>query len=103
MPVGGDPPRGWIDLLGYREADEALAIGEMKTVIHDSGELQRQITYYTREAQWAARRAGWHPRLIVPFVVALDSEAVATVLRDNARLMRRAFPEIRRLSPAGWG
>lgn len=90
--VGGDPPRGWIDLLGYRETDDALAVGEMKTLITDAGELQRQMTYYTREAHWAARRAGWQARTIVPFVVALDTQAVANVLRANAGLLRRAFP-----------
>ena len=69
-----------------------MAIGEMKTMITDAGELQRQLGYYAREAPWAARRAGWRPRTIVPFVVALDTEAVADVLRANARLLRRAFP-----------
>ena len=90
--VGGDPPRGWIDLLAHRDVDEAMAIGEMKTMISDAGELQRQVAYYEREAHWAARRAGWRPRTIVPFVVALDTGAVADALRDNARLLRRAFP-----------
>jgi transcriptional regulator with XRE-family HTH domain len=90
--VGGDRPRGWIDLLGFRETDSAVALGEMKTLMTDAGELQRQMTYYTREAPWAARRAGWQARTIVPFVVALDTQAVANALRENAGLLKRAFP-----------
>jgi transcriptional regulator with XRE-family HTH domain len=92
VPVGGEPPRGWADLLGFREHDASLAVGELKTAILDAGELQRQMSFYLREAPWAARRAGWQPRRIVGFVVALDTDLVAEALRANGGLLRGAFP-----------
>ncbi len=92
VPVGGDPPRGWIDLVAHREIDEAMTVAEVKTLINDAGDVQRQLTYYTHEAPWAARRVGWRPRVIVPVLAVLDTESVAAVLRDNAAQLRRAFP-----------
>ena len=55
-------PRGWIDLLAFREADRALLVEETKTDIPDMGGLQRSVAFYERTALSAARRLGWRPR-----------------------------------------
>ena len=111
--IGDGNPRGWIDLLAYREADRALLVEETKTDIPDMGGLQRSVAFYERMAMSAARRLGWWPRHVAVLVVLLDSEAVARRLVDNREIVRRAFPvPIREMSawladpecpmPNGW-
>lgn len=91
--IGPDRPRGWIDLLAFRQADRALVVEETKTEIPDFGALQRSLAFYEREAVAVARRFGWQPRSVNVLVVALDSMAIAARLADNRDLVRIAFPE----------
>lgn len=90
--IGEGDPRGWIDLLAFREADRALLVEETKTDIPDMGGLQRSVAFYERMAMSAARRLGWRPRHMAVLVVLLDSETVARRLVDNREVVRRAFP-----------
>ncbi|MEO5963993.1 MAG: helix-turn-helix domain-containing protein [Candidatus Limnocylindrales bacterium] len=90
--VGSDAPRGWIDLLAFREADRALLVEETKTDIPDMGGLQRSLAFYEREAWDAARSLGWRPSRVVALVVALDTRSVAGRLADNRDTVTRAFP-----------
>ncbi len=92
VPLGDDPPRGWIDLLAFRAADAALLVEETKTEIPDFGALQRSVAFYEREAWTAARRLGWSPRRSAVLVAALDSVALGHRLADNRDLVVRAFP-----------
>ncbi len=111
--IGDGNPRGWIDLLAYREADRALLVEESKTDIPDMGGLQRSVAFYERMAMSVARRLGWWSRHVAVLVVVLDSETVARRLVDNREIVRRAFPApIREMSawladpacpmPKGW-
>ncbi len=111
--VGGDVPRGWIDLLAYREADRSLLIEETKTDLPDMGGLQRSLGFYQREAWDAARRLGWRPIRSSVLVVMLDSATVARRLADNRDLVGLAFPariadvaawleDPSRQAPRGW-
>jgi transcriptional regulator with XRE-family HTH domain len=111
--IGDGIPRGWIDLLAYREVDRALLVEESKTDIPDMGGLQRSVAFYERMAMSAARLLGWWPRHVAVLVVVLDSETVARRLVDNREIVRRAFPApIREMSawladpacpmPNGW-
>jgi hypothetical protein len=67
VPIGDPAPRGWIDLLAFRPADGSGLVGEMKGDLRDLGELQRQVSFYTRAAagppgRWAdssGRRPSW--------------------------------------------
>jgi transcriptional regulator with XRE-family HTH domain len=90
--LGGDVPRGWIDLLAYREADRSLLIEETKTDLPDMGALQRSLGFYEREAWDAAQRLGWRPIRLSVLVVTLDSATVARRLADNRDLVGLAFP-----------
>ena len=92
VPTGRDSPTGWIDLLGYRPVDAALAIVELKADLPDVGGLQRQVTWYEREAPFAARRLGWLPASAAVIVVCLDTDAVARSLRDHRGLLASSFP-----------
>lgn len=91
--VGDQAPRGWIDILAYREADRSLLVEESKSDIPDVGGLQRSLSFYQSTAWEAARKLGWNPRRIAVLVVALDSDTIAGRLRDNREVLGRAFPE----------
>jgi transcriptional regulator with XRE-family HTH domain len=90
--IGGDRPRGWIDLLAYRDADRSLLVEETKCDLPDMGGLQRRLAFYAREAWDLAGRDGWRPRRVFVLVVALDSASLATRILDNRDLLRQAFP-----------
>lgn len=90
--IGGDVPRGWIDLLAFRQADRALVVQETKTDLPDMGGLQRSVAFYERSALSAARGLGWDARTVVVLVVLLDSEAMGRRLADNREIVSRAFP-----------
>jgi transcriptional regulator with XRE-family HTH domain len=89
---GPHGPRGWIDLMAFRETDRALIVDETKGELDDMGALQRSLAFYEREAWAAARRLGWHPRSVTVICVALDSEAVARRVDANRDVVARAFP-----------
>ncbi len=91
VPIGIGAPRGWIDLLAFREADLALLVEESKTELEDMGAIQRSVAFYEREAVAAARHVGWYPRSVVVALCVLDSSAVARRLVENRDLARRAF------------
>jgi transcriptional regulator with XRE-family HTH domain len=113
VAIGDGFPRGWIDLLAFRPADQALLVEETKTDVPDMGALKRSVAFYEREAVAAARRLGWRPARVAVLVVALDTEAVARRLADNRDVVTRAFParvpdlaawlrDPDRQSPKGW-
>jgi transcriptional regulator with XRE-family HTH domain len=90
--VGVGRPRGWIDLLGYREEDRALLVEETKCDLPDMGGLQRRLAFYAREARAVAAGLGWHPRRVVVLVVGLDTASMGARLADNRDLIRQSFP-----------
>jgi len=90
--IGEGVPRGWIDLVAFREADGTLIVEETKTEIHDVGALQRSLGFYAREAWRVAEQLGWRPRRIVVICVVLDSDAVAERILASRALLRDAFP-----------
>jgi transcriptional regulator with XRE-family HTH domain len=92
VPIGDRPPRGWIDLLAYREGDASLLVEESKTELLDVGATQRSLAYYERESLAVARGLGWRPRRVITLLAALDSRAVASVIVENRQLLARAFP-----------
>ena len=92
VAIGDGIPRGWIDILAFRDADAALLVEESKTEIPDFGALQRSLAFYQREAPFVARGLGWKPRRVVVLVAALDSAAIGRRLQYNRELVARAFP-----------
>ena len=83
---------GWIDLLAYDPRSRTLLVIEVKTRLDDVGAIERQLGWYTRSAQDVARRLGWAPRRVVPWLLALASDECDLRLRADAELMGRAFP-----------
>lgn len=93
VQIGAIVPRGWIDLVAYRESDRSLLVEETKSDIPDMGRLQRSVSFYQSMAWEVARSLGWNPARIAVLVVALDTEAVAGRLADNREVVTRVFPE----------
>ncbi len=113
VQIGETVPRGWIDLLAFRESDASLVVEETKTDILDAGGLLRQVGFYQREAANAARRLGWRAERTTVLVVALDTELVARRIQANRDLLAAAFPtsprelsawihDPARARPSGW-
>ena len=90
--IGDGAPRGWIDLLAFREADRSLLVDETKTELRDIGGLQRSLAFYEREAWEVARRLGWRPARTKVLVLGLDSGAIGRQILDTHDLIGRAFP-----------
>ncbi|MEJ7696498.1 MAG: hypothetical protein WKF78_07765 [Candidatus Limnocylindrales bacterium] len=54
---------GWIDLLAFHPPTGTLLIIEIKTEIHDFGDIERSMDAGMRRGAWdAARRLGWRPK-----------------------------------------
>jgi transcriptional regulator with XRE-family HTH domain len=92
VQIGGQHPRGWIDLLAFRSEDRALVVEEAKTEIPDMGGLQRSLSFYAREARTVATGLGWPARSVTVLVLGLDSETMARRLADNRAIVEQAFP-----------
>lgn len=92
VPTGPSAPTGWIDILAFRAADNALLVIEVKTTIPDAGDLLRQVSRYEREATWAAQRQGWQPTTTRVAVVVLDTAEVREALDGNRDLLGTAMP-----------
>lgn len=97
VPIGSDRVRGWIDLLAWRAHDRLLIVVEVKADVDDLGALERQVSWYEREAWDAARRLGWRPARVAVVVLALASRRNAELVRRHVDVLRRRFPT----APAG--
>lgn len=83
---------GWIDLLAFHAATGTLLISEIKTELHDIGELQRTVAWYEREAWAVARRLGWSPRRTVTCLFILATQENDARIAGNRELLAQAFP-----------
>lgn len=94
VPIGGDRVRGWIDLMALDGPRRLVVIVEGKGDLSDLGALERQVTWYEREAPWAARRLGWErPRSQMVLVAALATRHNAEFVRDNRAALKARFPD----------
>jgi transcriptional regulator with XRE-family HTH domain len=92
VEIGAGRGRGWIDLLGYRDADRALLVVEFKTEIHDVGQIQRSLAWYGREAWRAARSRGWRPRSVSILLLVLDTIEKEARVRASRELLLSELP-----------
>jgi len=96
---------GWIDILAFEPATRTMLVIEVKTEIHDLGRVERTLTWYKRESWAAARRLGWRPQRVRPWLLVLATEANDARLRDNRAAVGQSFParSMDMLEPAGTG
>lgn len=92
VEVGGDRSRGWIDILAYHPTTGLMLVIEVKTELHDLGQIERTLGWYEREAWASGRRLGWQPRRVVGTLLLLATEANDDRLRSNRDALDAGFP-----------
>lgn len=92
VEVGGDRSRGWIDLMAFNPANGHLLVVEIKTEIHDLGQIDRTLGWYEREAWPAARRLGWRPVSLTGCLLLLMTDENDAAVGFNREGLRRLFP-----------
>ena len=65
---------GWIDLMAFEPRTRTLVIVEVKTRLDDIGAMERQVSWYERDAHRLARQLGWRPRSATTWLLLLASE-----------------------------
>jgi transcriptional regulator with XRE-family HTH domain len=91
VEVGGDRSRGWIDILAFHPETGTLLVIELKTEIHDLGQMERSLGWYEREAFAAARRLGWRPRRAIGCLLLLASRANDERVASNRASIEDGF------------
>jgi transcriptional regulator with XRE-family HTH domain len=92
VEVGGDRSRGWIDVLAFHPVTRWLLVIEIKTEIHDLGQIERSLGWYEREAWLAARRLGWHPGRTIGCLLLLATAANDARVAANRESFAAGFP-----------
>jgi hypothetical protein len=92
VEIGADRSRGWVDLLAFNPRTRLLLVIEVKTEIHDLGQIDRVIGWYEREAWAAARRFGWRPVAATGCLLLLMTQRNDAAARFNRESLRRIFP-----------
>ena len=83
---------GWIDILAFDERTGTMLIIEVKTVIDDVGQLERQLGFYERLARMTDQVRAWDPRRVQTWLLGLASHDVDTTISQHADLFRRSLP-----------
>jgi DNA-binding XRE family transcriptional regulator len=84
---------GWIDLLAFEPRTRTLVIVEVKTRLDDIGAIERQVSWYERDANRIARQFGWHPRFVTTWLLVLASDEVERQISVHRELLGRTFPD----------
>ncbi len=84
--------RGWIDLLAYHQRRETLLLVEVKTELHDVGQIERTVGWYERVSWAAARQLGWRPTTSATALVVLATDVNDDRVRENREILGLAFP-----------
>jgi transcriptional regulator with XRE-family HTH domain len=92
VEIGHDRSRGWIDILAFHPGSGILLVIEVKTEIHDIGEIERTMNWYQREATRAARRFGWQATSVSSALLILDSRANDERILSSRSVFATAFP-----------
>jgi transcriptional regulator with XRE-family HTH domain len=92
---------GWIDVLAFDPRTRTLLVIEIKTEIHDLGQVQRTLGWYTARAHEAAVNRGWSPRVVRAALLVLATEEADRRIRANEDLITVAFP-VRATWLAAW-
>jgi transcriptional regulator with XRE-family HTH domain len=86
VDVGTDRWPGFADVLAFHPGSHVLYVIEVKTEIHDLGEIDRQLGVAERGAWAAAHHRGWRPRRVSGVLLVL-----ATDENDRRLVQHRAI------------
>jgi transcriptional regulator with XRE-family HTH domain len=64
VEIAGGRSHGWIDILAFDPVTRTLLVIEIKTEIHDLGQIERTLGWYGREAWSVASGFGWRPAAV---------------------------------------
>jgi transcriptional regulator with XRE-family HTH domain len=92
VEIGGDRSRGWIDVLAFHPVTRWLLVIEIKTEIHDLGQIERSLGWFEREGRWAARRLGWYPSRTISCLLLLATAANEARVVANRASFAAGFP-----------
>lgn len=92
VEVGGDRSRGWIDVLAFHPTSGVMLVIEIKTEIHDLGQIERSLGWYEREAWVVARRLGWRPSREIGCLLLLATAANERRIATNRASIQVGFP-----------
>jgi hypothetical protein len=92
VEIGRGPMRGWIDLLAWQPDHRVLIVVELKTEIHDVGQIERTLGWYGREARAVAAANGWRPRIVSRWLLVLATAENDRRIMDNATRLSQSFP-----------
>jgi transcriptional regulator with XRE-family HTH domain len=85
--------RGSIDLLAWREAERAICVIELKSVVHSYEESQRHLDVKGRlAAHIAQERLGWRPRVVGVVMVVEGTTANRDRLAAIEAIVRAGLP-----------
>lgn len=82
---------GWIDTLAFDQSSGSVLVAEVKTELHDLGEIERTMGWYERLAWRASARLGWRPRSVVGVLFVLATDAVEARIAENRDAIRRTY------------
>lgn len=100
VEVGGDRSRGWMDVLAVHPISRVMLVIELKTEIHDLGQIERSLGWYEREAWAVARRLGWRPTREIGCLLLLATDANDLRVAANRASIDLGFPlRARHLEP----
>ncbi|MBA3875328.1 MAG: hypothetical protein C0498_00085 [Anaerolinea sp.] len=97
VSVGGPRWLGFVDVLVFHPVERVLLVIEVKTEIHDVGEIERQLGSYERGAWDAAAARGWRPRAVTGVLLLLATDENDRRLVENRGTFDRAFQARARL------
>lgn len=92
---------GWIDVLAYEPTSGCVLVTEVKTELHDLGEIERTMGWYERSAWRASARLGWRPRSVVGVLFVLATSAVEQRLGENSEAIKRIY-RVRGTAMSDW-
>ena len=92
VEVGGDRSRGWIDVIAWHAPSRVLLVIELKTEIHDLGQIERSLGWYERESRGVALRERWRPSRVVGCLLLLATDANDARVAANGPSIASGFP-----------
>jgi transcriptional regulator with XRE-family HTH domain len=92
VEIKGRGSHGWIDILIFEPETRTLLVIEVKTEIHDVGQIERTLHWYGREARSVGVGLGWRPATVRTALLVLATDANDDRLRENRDALAQTFP-----------
>lgn len=90
--IGDGRSRGFIDILAFHPNTRVMLVIEIKTEIHDYGQIERSIDWYQRESWSIARLEGWQPERSIGVLLLLMTQANDDRVHSNREAFASGYP-----------